>query len=116
MPAEDFISPAQFAAHKAIADKTGKAQRVSGTDIYVPASPAAKKARKQGVQDFHASLVPMKETVRASGFNFPRLSAHLKSKGDAIGAPRNKHKALAWAAAIHDKDPKNFLKNIGMVK
>ena len=116
MPAEDFISPEQFAAHKAIADKTGKAQRVSGTDIYVPASPAAKTARKQNVRDFHASLVPMKNTVRLSGLNFSELSAHLKENADSIGAPRNKHKALTWAAGVHDTDPKNFLKNIGMVK
>lgn len=116
MAASDHISPEQFAEHKARADRTGKAQRVAGTDIYVGASKASKDARKQGVRDYHASLEPMKETVRNAGLHFSELSGHLKENADEIGAPRGKRQALKWAVDLHAKDPKNFIKNVGLIK
>ena len=114
MAAEDHLSAELFAHLKSRAEATGKAQRAPGTDIYVPASRGAKNKRKQDVRDFHSSLVPMKNTLKESNSTFARLSNHLKVNGHKIGAPNSKRSALIWAAQMHDKDPSNFMKNIGL--
>lgn len=77
----------------------------------------AKNPTQQAAQDFHASLSPMKETIRNQGVSFAVVSAHLKKNANLIfGGPMAKKDTLAWAAKIHKDDPDNFLKNIGFKK
>ena len=65
-------------------------------------------------QDFHASLAPMKETIRSQGVKFGEVSHHLKTNAHLIfGTGMSKKDTLSWAAKKHDEDPGNFLKNIG---
>jgi len=114
MAAQDHLHPELFATLKSRANATGKAQRAPGTDIYVSASKASKNRRKQDVRDYHSSLVPMKNTLNESNYTFARLSHHLKVNNQKIGAPNTKKAAIRWAVEIHNRDPKNFIKNIGL--
>ena len=74
----------------------------------------ARQASQLATQDFHASLAPMKETIRSQGVKFGEVSHHLKTNAHLIfGTGMSKKDTLSWAAKKHDEDPGNFLKNIG---
>lgn len=74
-------------------------------------------AARQASQDFHATLVPMKETLRSQGVSFGAVSGHLKKNAHIIfGTGMAKKDTLAWAVRKHAEDPDNFLKNIGFNK
>lgn len=75
----------------------------------------ARQSAQIANQDFHASLAPMKETIRSQGLRFGDVSHHLKKNAHLIfGTKMSKKDVLSWAAKRHDEDPKNFLKNIGL--
>ena len=77
----------------------------------------AKNRAEQDAQDFHASLAPMKETIRSQGASFASVSGHLRKNATMIfGSKMGKKDTLAWAAKVHKDDPENFLKNIGFSK
>ena len=77
----------------------------------------ARQAAEFATQDFHASLAPMKETIRSQGVNFGAVSSHLKKSAPIIfGTGMSKKDTLAWAVRKHAEDPDNFLKNIGFNK
>ena len=77
----------------------------------------AKNQAEQDAQDFHASLAPMKETIRSQGASFASVSAHLRKNNVMIFGRKQDHKGtLAWATKVHREDPENFLKNIGFRK
>ena len=74
----------------------------------------ARQVSQLATQDFHASLAPMKETIRSQGVKFGEVSHHLKTNAHLIfGTGMSKKDTLSWAAKKHDEDPGNFLKNIG---
>lgn len=77
----------------------------------------ARQASRLAAQDFHASLTPMKETIRSQGVKFGDVSHHLKTNAHLIfGTRMSKKDTLSWAAKKHSEDPENFLKNIGFRK
>lgn len=78
---------------------------------------SAKNQAEQDAQDFHASLAPMKESIRSQGASFASVSGHLRKNATLIfGRKMAKKDTLAWAAKKHSEDSENFLKNIGFRK
>ncbi len=90
---------------------------MSKNDEFKKGHNSARQASELATQDFHASLVPMKETIRSQGVNFGAVSNHLKTNAHIIfGTGMSKKDTLAWAVRKHAEDPNNFLKNIGFNK
>ena len=99
------LHPEQFAKFKIQANRRGNSVRVPGTSIYIPADKEFKDSRKAAVRERHAALVPMKNTIKSAGMNWPKLKNHLNRTGMSVEE----------ATRIHDNDPDNFLKNIGLL-
>lgn len=101
-----------FAKHKARANRLGKSIMVKGQWITPDKGVEAKK--KAEVRDWHSSLKPMKNTLSNAGIQWPVLRNHIRDNSESLGAPRGKDSGIRWARDLHDKDPENFLKNIGL--
>ncbi len=96
--------------------KMGHNSHMSRNDEFYGAS-GAKTQAQQDQQDFHASLVPMKETIRNQGASFSSVAGHLHKASKALfGTKMGRKDILRWAAKKHSEDPDNFLKNIGFTK
>lgn len=98
------LHPTQFAKFKKQANAKGGSVKVPGTNTFIPADAEYKEARKSAQRKRHESLVPMKNTIKAAGLNWPKLKNHLDSVKLSV----------SQATRLHDSDPDNFLRNIGL--
>ena len=106
------LSPEQFAKHKARANRIGKSIMVN--KVWITPDKGVEAKKKAAVREWHASLAPMKSTISKAGVSWPELRNHIRNNSDALGSPRGKDNGITWARDLHDKDPENFLKNIGL--
>lgn len=106
------LSPEQFAKHKARANRIGKSIMVN--KVWITPDKGVEAKKKAAVREWHASLAPMKSTISKAGVSWPELRNHIRNNSDALGSPRGKDSGITWARDLHDKDPENFLKNIGL--
>lgn len=66
---------------------------------------------------FHEDLMPMKKTIRDQGLSYSKVSGYLQQNSHILFGERMPRKTvLSWAIKTHNRDPKNFLKNIGFTK
>ena len=103
------LSPRQFAKHKERANRIAKSIMVNGE--WINPDPGVEKAKMQKTRNWHASLAPMKETLKSANITWPAFRNHINAHPDAPGGKNNN---LYWAMDMHDEDPKNFIQNIGL--
>lgn len=107
------LSNEEFARHKERANRIGKSVKVQG--VWVNPDKGVIQAKHKATRDWHASIAPMKQTIAASGRNFARVMNHVQTNSEKLtGRRMGKNNARVWARDTHDKDPKNFIKNIGL--
>jgi hypothetical protein len=107
------LSNEEFAYHKERANRIVKSVKVKGE--WVNPDKGVLQDKQKNTRDWHASLVPMKKTIVASGRNFSTVMNHVQTNSKKLtGRRMSKDVARRWARDTHDSDPKNFINNIGL--
>lgn len=112
MSAQDNISQELFDKHKKRANRIGKSIKVRG--VWITPDKGVEAKRNADVKKWHDSLKPLKETLSNANIAWSTFRTHIRENASSLGAPRGKDSGARWARDLHDKNPKEFLKNIGL--
>jgi hypothetical protein len=61
-------------------------------------------------RDFHATLKPMKTTLKSNGISYPQALRWARQDPKTNGMPN--HRVASMLAEMHDQDPEGFIKKV----